>query len=151
MTTFTVSGKDILNGEITPTAPNAYGSYYFTTQTDSGFRGLKTTFLKPATNSTVHTPLIGGSINWREKTFEIGGVVKKWKTLKHRVGNIFRTFPYVEIAKCVGNSDSPAEISLTEWFWTDRRYAIKRANKQWTVRCGKRTRILLTDCIVGNM
>lgn len=134
MTTLTVSKSDILNSELTPLPPNTDGSYYFTTQTDSGFRGLKTTFLKPATNSRVYTPLLGGSINWREKTFEIGGVVKKWETLKHRLGSVFRTFPYVEIAKSVGNTDNPAEISLTEWCWTDRRYAVKRANKQWTVR-----------------
>lgn len=132
MTTFTISKQDILNSEIRPLLQDAYGPYYFTTHTESGFLGLKTTFLKLESHSSVNTPLIGGSIDWREKTFEIGGAVKELKTVMHTQGLILRT--YVETAQRDGGNVLITVTRPSEWCWTGPRYTVKRENKQWTVR-----------------
>ncbi|KAF9456819.1 hypothetical protein BDZ94DRAFT_1228892 [Collybia nuda] len=110
MFTLTISEKDFLNSEIIPNGP---GYCSFTTQTKTGFRGLKKTVLQPTVQHRAAAPIVDGSIDWRGKTFEIGGKVKNWKVLKHRQGSIFDWHP------------------VREWTWMGHRYTVKREDNQW--------------------
>ncbi|KAK7017812.1 hypothetical protein R3P38DRAFT_3560437 [Favolaschia claudopus] len=57
---------------------------HYTLTTTSGFRGKKITTITAASG-------LVGSIDWREKTFTINGVEKKWDDLKTRSAGVFRT------------------------------------------------------------
>ncbi|KAK7026393.1 hypothetical protein R3P38DRAFT_3530709 [Favolaschia claudopus] len=84
--------------------------HYTLTTTSSGFRGKKITTISAASGSV-------GLINWREKTFTINGVEKKWEDLKTRSAGVFRT--------------------EREWNWGPRPFNLKYhdSHKELLVRC----------------
>ncbi|KAJ6575581.1 hypothetical protein DFH09DRAFT_1150646 [Mycena vulgaris] len=60
----------------------ADGAVHYTTSTTSGFVRRKITTIMAASG-------LVGMIDWREKTFAINGVQRKWDELKSRSGGIF--------------------------------------------------------------
>ncbi|KAJ7445425.1 hypothetical protein FB451DRAFT_1412707 [Mycena latifolia] len=76
-TALTFTDKDLLGSPLAGTD----GAVCYTTSTTRGFRGRKTT--------TITSPGLVGLIDWREKTFTIGGVQRKWDEMKKRSTGIF--------------------------------------------------------------
>ncbi|KAG5641830.1 hypothetical protein DXG03_004133 [Asterophora parasitica] len=107
MSSFTFSDKDILNSELHPAFPAvAYGI-----KTHSGIFGRKTTELTPFSHGTPYRG-IPGEIDWKSKKFQIGGVKRKWSSLKSKGG---------------------AFSSGKEWHWLGRSYVVRYHDKEWTV------------------
>ncbi|KAJ7450219.1 hypothetical protein FB451DRAFT_1566702 [Mycena latifolia] len=77
------------------------GAVCYTTSTTHGFRGRKITTIMTASG-------LVGIINWREKTFTLNGVQRKWDDLKSRSNGIFS--------------------SEREWNWANRPYKLKYHN-----------------------
>lgn len=62
----------------------ADGTVHYTTSTTTGFRGRKITTITAASG-------LVGMINWREKTFVINGVQRKWDDLKRHSAGILHS------------------------------------------------------------
>ncbi|KAJ7458146.1 hypothetical protein FB451DRAFT_1508519 [Mycena latifolia] len=92
-TALTFTDKDLLGSPLV----GADGVVRYTTSTTRGFRGRKTT--------TIMGPGLVGLIDWREKTFTIGGVQRKWDEMKKRSAGVFS--------------------SEREWSWGNRAYKLK--------------------------
>jgi hypothetical protein len=71
MTTLTFVDKKLVDSSLV--GPN--GAVYYTTTTTHGFRGRKITTIMAGSG-------LVGAINWREKTFIINGVQRKWSDLR---------------------------------------------------------------------
>ncbi|KAG5646620.1 hypothetical protein DXG03_002924 [Asterophora parasitica] len=106
MAFLTFSDKDILNSELHPSFPDA--SYRI--KTHSGLFGRRTTALTPLSHGSPYRG-IAGEIDWKAKKFQIGGVKRKWKSLK-RGGGVFS--------------------SGKEWHWSGRSYVVRYHDKEWT-------------------
>jgi hypothetical protein len=104
MSEFTFTEKKILDSSIQPSQPS---SIFYTTKTEtkSGQRQV-TTLTTPGSNAKVRHDLLGGIINWKDLTFEIGGVRKKKKELKRRVGGWFSRY---ELLLGAPSQSCPAE------------------------------------------
>ncbi|KAJ7291917.1 hypothetical protein C8J57DRAFT_1274184 [Mycena rebaudengoi] len=101
-TTLTFESKDLLSSQLV--GPDGKAEY--TTITTTGkFGRLTKTSLHSATG-------LFGTINWRQKTFVIGGVEYPWYILSTRVGKF---------------------NSQQEWNWAHQRYMVKYYQREWTV------------------
>ncbi|KAJ7442048.1 hypothetical protein FB451DRAFT_1569109 [Mycena latifolia] len=74
------------------------GAVHYTTSTTQGLLGRKITTIMAASG-------LVGIINWRDKTFTLNGVERKWDELKSRSDGIFS--------------------SEREWNWANRPYKLK--------------------------
>ncbi|KAJ7458148.1 hypothetical protein FB451DRAFT_1372328 [Mycena latifolia] len=92
--TLTFSDKELLASPVM--GPD--GAVRYTTSTTQGFLGRKITTIMAASG-------LVGIINWREKTFMLNGVERKWDELKSRSDGIFS--------------------SEREWNWANRPYKLK--------------------------
>lgn len=77
---FTFADKDILQSLLLPDLDHV--STYFTIRTSSNILWRKITTLSPGSATTVDHSYPTGSIDWRNKTFTIGGIVKSTQSLK---------------------------------------------------------------------
>ncbi|KAJ6483073.1 hypothetical protein DFH09DRAFT_1461588 [Mycena vulgaris] len=93
-TALTFTDEDLLSSLLV----GADGAVHYTTSTTHGLLRRKVTTV------TVGGGLVG-LVDWRAKTFAIGGVQRKWHDLKTRVGGMFS--------------------SEREWRWADRAYKVK--------------------------
>ncbi|KAJ6584331.1 hypothetical protein B0H19DRAFT_385046 [Mycena capillaripes] len=71
MTTLTFVDKKLVDSPLV--GPD--GAVYYTTTTTHGFRGRKITTIMAGSG-------LVGAINWRDKTFTINGVQRKWSDLR---------------------------------------------------------------------
>ncbi|KAJ7478540.1 hypothetical protein FB451DRAFT_1242202 [Mycena latifolia] len=76
------------------------GAVHYTTSTTQGLLGRKITTIMAASG-------LVGIINWRDKTFTLNGVERKWDELKSRSDGIFS--------------------SEREWNWANRPYKLNEA------------------------
>nr|GAT50867.1 predicted protein [Mycena chlorophos] len=77
------------------------GVVYYEISTTRGFLGHKITTIKSVGN-------VSGAINWREKTFTLNGMERKWKDLEHREAGFLGLFK-----------------SERNWNWNERPYNLK--------------------------
>ncbi|KAJ7773973.1 hypothetical protein B0H16DRAFT_1763528 [Mycena metata] len=96
-TALTFTDKKLVDSTLV--APD--GAVHYTTSTDKGFMGRKTTTISAASG-------LVGLINWRKKVFVINGVQQSWEDLKQRSNGIFS--------------------SEREWHWGSRSYKLKFQN-----------------------
>ncbi|KAJ6562610.1 hypothetical protein B0H19DRAFT_1145141 [Mycena capillaripes] len=99
----TFKSKDILNSHLHANHSNPY-----TTSSSGGILGRKTTTLK----TSGFLSGSAGKINWRDKTFEIGGKTKKWRKIEGSAGWF---------------------TSGREWEWSGHTYTVKHSRHKWTV------------------
>ncbi|KAF8233678.1 hypothetical protein L208DRAFT_879978 [Tricholoma matsutake] len=107
MTTFTFKDKNILTSRL----ESNHGSGSFTTHTTYRMIGLgrKETTVIPDSGAYVHDSVGSGSINWKNKTFEIGGVVKRVADLNRRPSFFRRT---------------------REWQWSGRQFTVEYSYRE---------------------
>ncbi|KAJ6603266.1 hypothetical protein DFH09DRAFT_1124094 [Mycena vulgaris] len=99
-TALTFENKDVLASPIV----DAANTVHYMTTTTRGFVRRKITTVMAASN-------LVGLIDWREKTFTINGVQRKWEDMKTRSGGVFS--------------------SEREWSWTpDRPFKFKYNHSQ---------------------
>jgi hypothetical protein len=88
MTIFTFSEYDIGNS---PIVPDQEGSVSFTISTERGLMDQpKTTTLTPSGDTENNA--LGGAIDWKKKTVQVGGVTKPFAEVKHTTGGVFSMY-----------------------------------------------------------
>lgn len=92
MLTFTFTKKDLLNTALLPSHHLNSSGISYTLSTTTGLFGRKITTLASSGGLSTYT-VLGGAINWRKRRFEIGGVQRKWSSLKRRTGLFSRCVP----------------------------------------------------------
>ncbi|KAG6844643.1 hypothetical protein H0H87_005156 [Tephrocybe sp. NHM501043] len=113
MSTYTFTSKDIFTADLRAGHPSAV-SYRLNT-TKGFFLGLKITSLVPIGGFSDGFFDLPAVINWRDSTFEIGGVRKAREGLKQHAGGLFS--------------------STRIWHWSSplQSYTVSYRDKQWTV------------------
>jgi hypothetical protein len=85
MTKFTFSEYDIGNS---PIVPDQEGSISFTISTERSFmdQPKKTTLISSGDNA------LGGVMDWKKKTLQVGGITKPLAEVKRKTGGVFSTY-----------------------------------------------------------
>jgi len=99
MSQFTFGDQDILNCDLLPESGR---SLSYRINTSKGFIGRKKTTLVPMDRGASRG--ISGAIDWRNDTYEVGGVTRDRSTIKHKTGGMFS--------------------STREWRWSRQTYTV---------------------------